>query len=90
MPLIVHLKIALVKYFFRLTRICVKKVLTVDTFGCTMNTEIKGREVRKTDEKTKEALQDLLKILSDHPELADRITITIRPAKIKQGTDKRK
>ena len=55
-----------------------------------MNTEIKGREVRKTDEKTKEAVQDLLKILSDHPELADRITITIRPAKIKQGTDKRK
>lgn len=39
------------------------------------------------DDKTREALQDLLKILSDHPELADRITITIRPAKIKQGTD---
>ena len=36
------------------------------------------------DEKLK-ALQELLKILSDHPELADRITITIRPAKIKQG-----
>ena len=44
----------------------------------------------KTDEKTKEALQELLRILSDHPEVADRITITIRPAKIKQGTDKRK
>lgn len=44
----------------------------------------------KTEDKTKEALQDLLKILSDHPELADRITITIRPAKIKQGTDEPK
>lgn len=44
----------------------------------------------KTDEKTKEALQELLRILSDHPEVADRITITIRPSKIKQGTDKPK
>ena len=42
------------------------------------------------DDEEKKALQDLLKLLSDHPELADRITITIRPAKIKQGTDKRK
>lgn len=41
------------------------------------------------DEKEK-ALQDLLKILSDHPELADRITITIRPNKVKQGADKPK
>lgn len=53
-----------------------------------MNTEIKGREVRKTDEKTKEALQDLLKILSEHPELADRITITIKPAKLTQKPGK--
>lgn len=37
------------------------------------------------DEEAKKALQDLLKILSDHPELADRITITIRPSKIKQS-----
>ena len=41
------------------------------------------------DEKAK-ALQDLLKTLSEHPELADRITITIRPSKIKQGADKPK
>ena len=38
------------------------------------------------EEKTnKEALQELLRLIADHPELADRITITIRPSKIKQG-----
>ena len=42
------------------------------------------------DNDKEKALQDLLKILSDHPELADRITITIRPSKIKQGADKPK
>lgn len=31
------------------------------------------------DEEIKKALQDLLKILSDCPEIADRITITIKP-----------
>ena len=31
------------------------------------------------DKKKKEALQELLKILCDCPELADRITITIKP-----------
>lgn len=35
----------------------------------------------------KEALQKLLKLLADNPELADRITITIKPSKISQGTD---
>lgn len=35
----------------------------------------------------KEALQELLKILSDCPEVAERITITIKPnsKKFKQG-----
>lgn len=32
----------------------------------------------------KEALQELLKILSDCPEIADRITITIKPEKLLQ------
>lgn len=37
----------------------------------------------------KEALQELLKLIAEHPELADRITITIKPNKILQGgTDK--
>lgn len=37
----------------------------------------------------KEALQELLKVLVKNPELADRITITIKPnSKPKQGTDK--
>jgi len=47
--------------------------------------------VVKTEDKTKkEALQELLRLIADNPDLADRITITIRPAKFKQGTDKTK
>ena len=42
------------------------------------------------DSEENKALQDLLKLLSEHPELADRITITIKPSKIKQGTGKPK
>jgi len=34
---------------------------------------------------TEKALRDLLKLIADHPELADRITITIKPSKVKQG-----
>lgn len=34
---------------------------------------------------TKEALQELLKLIAEHPELAERITITIKPNKIPQG-----
>ena len=42
-------------------------------------------------EKTKEeALQELLKLIADNPDLADRITITIKPAKIKQGEPQEK
>lgn len=41
------------------------------------------------DGKIKEALQELLKILSDCPELADRITITIKPNSKPQGTGKK-
>lgn len=37
-------------------------------------------------EATKKALQELLKILIDCPELADRITITIKPNSKEQGT----
>lgn len=39
-------------------------------------------------DKTKEALQELLRLIADNPDLADRITITIKPKKIKQGADK--
>ena len=42
------------------------------------------------DDIKREALQELLKILSDCPELAERITITIKPnSKPKQGDAKR-
>ena len=38
------------------------------------------------DNEEKRSLQELLKILSDHPEVAERITITIKPnSKPKQG-----
>lgn len=37
------------------------------------------------DKTNKEALQELLKLIADHPELADRITITIKPNKVLQG-----
>lgn len=37
------------------------------------------------DEEKRKALQELLKILSDCPEVAERITITIRPDKLKQS-----
>jgi hypothetical protein len=33
----------------------------------------------------KEALQELLKLIAENPELADRITITIKPSKALQG-----
>lgn len=35
-------------------------------------------------EEKRKALQELLKILSECPEVAERITITIRPDKLKQ------
>jgi len=31
------------------------------------------------------ALSDLLKFLADHPELADRIVITVKPYKVTKG-----
>lgn len=41
-------------------------------------------------ETKEEALRELLKLIADHPELADRITITIKPSKLAQGSDKPK
>lgn len=41
-----------------------------------------------TDKTKEEALQELLKILIDNPDVADRITITIKPSKLKQGDAK--
>lgn len=42
------------------------------------------------DKTKKEALQELLKLIAENPDLADRITITIKPGKLTQGTDKEK
>ena len=41
-------------------------------------------------EPKKEALQELLRFVADHPELAAQIVIKINPSKILQGTDKNK
>lgn len=37
---------------------------------------------KSAPEGTDEALRELLKILSENPEVAERITITIKPAKL--------
>ncbi len=40
-------------------------------------------------EKNKEvALQELLRLVAENPDLAERITITIKPQKLKQGKPK--
>ncbi len=39
---------------------------------------------------SKEALQELLELIAKHPDLAERITITIKSNKVLQGTDKTK
>jgi hypothetical protein len=36
-------------------------------------------------EDKEKALKELLRLLADNPDLADRITITIKPAKLKQS-----
>lgn len=43
------------------------------------------------DKETKKALQELLKLLSENSDLAERITITIKPGKLTQSgkTDKK-
>lgn len=42
------------------------------------------------DEQKIKALKELLKLIAENPDLAERITITIKPAKLSQGkqTDK--
>lgn len=41
------------------------------------------------DEKVK-ALRELLELIAKHPDLAERITITIKPQKLLQGADGKK
>lgn len=45
---------------------------------------------KKKSEPKKEALQELLSYIANHPELAAQIVIKINPSKILQGTDKTK
>lgn len=37
------------------------------------------------EEKKIKALQEILKLIAEHPDVADRITFTIKPAKLTQG-----
>ena len=41
-------------------------------------------------ETKEDALQMLLRIIADNPDVADRITITIKPNKVLQGSDKKR
>ena len=52
--------------------------------GVRRSGKLTGKENRPMDEKVK-ALKELLEILVEHPDLAERITITIRPSKLIQG-----
>ena len=42
-----------------------------------------------SEKNNEKALQELLRLLADNPEIAERITITIKPSKVVQGTDKK-
>ena len=42
-----------------------------------------------SEKNNEKALQELLRLLADNPEIAERITITIKPSKVMQGTDKK-
>lgn len=42
------------------------------------------------DKTKEEALRELLRLLADDPDVAERITITIKPQKVKQGKPKGK
>lgn len=44
-----------------------------------------GKEMIRVGDKKIEALQELLKLIAENPDLAERITITIKPAKLTQG-----
>lgn len=42
---------------------------------------------KRKPQDAKKALQELLKLLCDNPDLAERITITIKPSKLTQSSE---
>lgn len=54
--------------------------------GVRRSGKLTGKENRPMDEKAK-ALKELLEILVEHPDLAERITITIKPNRIIQSNE---
>lgn len=80
-----------VKNFFKKYRFFLKKSLDIIkeilyNTGVRRSGKLTGKENRPMDEKTK-ALKELLEILVEHPDLAERITITIKPNKVLQSNE---
>lgn len=44
-----------------------------------------GKEVKAMNEDKKKALKELLKLLAENPDVADRITVTFKPGKLDES-----
>ena len=69
-------------FFFKKSLDIIKEILY--NIGVRRSGKLTGKENRPMDEKTK-ALKELLEI--EHPDLAERITITIKPNRIIQSNE---
>ena len=72
------------RFFFKKSLDIIKEILY--NIGVRRSGKLTGKENRPMDEKTK-ALKELLEILVEHPDLAERITITIKPNRIIQSNE---
>ena len=63
-----------------------KEIKKMYNIGVRRSGKLTGKENRPMDEKVK-ALKELLEILVEHPDLAERITITIKPNRIIQSNE---
>lgn len=52
---------------------------------CRKEQESRQKGGKANGQGRKKALQELLKLLSENPDLAERITITIKPSKLTQS-----
>ena len=71
-------------FFFKKSLDIIKEILY--NIGVRRSGKLTGKENRPMDEKVK-ALKELLEILVEHPDLAERITITIKPNRIIQSNE---
>ena len=72
------------RFFFKKSLDIIKEILY--NIGVRRSGKLTGKENRPMDEKAK-ALKELLEILVEHPDLAERITITIKPNRIIQSNE---